>query len=112
MAVWYPQERGTNEAVTDFLGDTAILIGTFVVDVALLGAWYWLITRVDSISADDPLPPDDGADLTRDENWYYVQVPVLTKVIIGRRGRLHYWPLPGSGSDPARGVDPIRVVVK
>src|ERR1700758_2447084 len=38
-----------------FLGDTVILIGTFAVDVALLGVWYWLLTRVDSISADDPL---------------------------------------------------------
>lgn len=78
-----PAGTGDARGGHGFFGDMAILICTFVVDVALLGVWYWLITRLDSISADDPLPPDDGADLIRDENWYYVQVPVLTKLIMG-----------------------------
>ncbi|MEB4212161.1 hypothetical protein [Mycobacterium sp. 94-17] len=78
-----PAGTGDVRSGHGFLGDAAILFGTFVIDALLLGAWCWLITRLDSVSADDPLAPDDGGDLTRNESWYYVRVPVLTKVIMG-----------------------------
>jgi len=66
-----------------FIGDSAILGGAFVLDVAILFAWYWLISRLEAPAEDDPLPADDGADLSRDESWYFIQVPNLTRVLIG-----------------------------
>jgi hypothetical protein len=66
-----------------FVGDGAILGGAFVVDVGILFAWYWLISRLEAPAEDDPLPADDGADLSRDESWYFIQVPNLTRVLIG-----------------------------
>ena len=66
-----------------FFGDGAILGGAFVVDVGILFAWYWLISRLEAPAEDDPLPADDGADLSRDESWYFIQVPNLTTVLIG-----------------------------
>ncbi|MGC1804276.1 MAG: hypothetical protein WA752_09655 [Mycobacterium sp.] len=78
-----PAGTGDHRGGHGFFGDSAILLGTLAVDAALFGAWHWLVSRLDSVSADDPLAPDDGADLTEDENWYYVEIPVLTKVIMG-----------------------------
>lgn len=66
-----------------FFGDGAILGGTFVLDVGILLAWYWLISRLEAPADDDPLPVDDGADLSRDESWYIIRVPNLTRVLIG-----------------------------
>ena len=66
-----------------FFGDGAILAGAFVFDGLVVSAWYWLISRLEAPTSDDPLPGDDGADLSRDENWYVVEVPGLTKILIG-----------------------------
>lgn len=66
-----------------FVGDVAILGGAFVVDVGILFGWYWLISRLEAPAEDDPLPADDGADLSRDESWYLIHVPNLTRVLIG-----------------------------
>lgn len=65
-----------------FFGDLAILAGNALVVAGVLSCWHWLLTRLDPITADDPLPPDDGADLTDDMNWYYIQIPRLTKVLV------------------------------
>jgi hypothetical protein len=66
-----------------FFGDGAILAGSFFFDGAVVFAWYWLISRLEAPASDDPLPVDDGADLSRDENWYFIPVPRLTKVLTG-----------------------------
>jgi hypothetical protein len=65
------------------IGDSAILGGAFVLDAGILLAWYWLISRLEAPADDDPLPVGDGADLSRDESWYFIQVPNLTRVLIG-----------------------------
>jgi hypothetical protein len=65
-----------------FVGDAAILGGAFVVDVGILFAWYWLNSRLEAPAEDDPLPTDDGADLSRDESWYLIQVPNLTRILV------------------------------
>jgi hypothetical protein len=65
-----------------FVGDGVILGGTFVLDAGILFAWYWLISRLEAPAEDDPLPADDGADLSRDESWYFIQVPNLTRVLV------------------------------
>jgi hypothetical protein len=65
-----------------FVADGAILGGTFVLDVGILSGWYWLISRLEAPADDDPLPADDGANLSRDENWYFIQVPNLTRVLV------------------------------
>jgi hypothetical protein len=66
-----------------FVGDGVILGGAFVLDIGILFAWYWLISRLEAPAEDDPLLSDDGADLSLDESWYYIQVPNLTKILIG-----------------------------
>ncbi|MEB4210612.1 hypothetical protein [Mycobacterium sp. 94-17] len=65
-----------------FLGDLLILAGNAAVVGALLYCWHWLQSRLEAITADDPLPPDDGADLSKDANWYYIQIPGLTKFLV------------------------------
>ena len=65
-----------------FLGDLAILGGNFILDIGILFFWYWVISRLEAISGDDPAPPDDGADLRSEESWYYIHVPGLTRVLV------------------------------
>lgn len=64
-----------------FFGDAAVMAGALLIDAAFLFAWTWLIPRLEAPTSDDPLPPGDEADLSRDENWYCVQVPGLTRVL-------------------------------
>lgn len=66
-----------------FLADGAILGGAIAIDAFVVFAWYWLISRLDAPAPDDPLPTDDGADLSVDENWYFIQIPRLTAVLTG-----------------------------
>ncbi|MGA7052513.1 MAG: hypothetical protein WBZ37_14820 [Mycobacterium sp.] len=66
-----------------FFGDSAILGGAFILDVGILYAWYWLVSRLEAPADDDPLLSDDGADLSLNESWYFIQVPNLTRVLIG-----------------------------
>jgi hypothetical protein len=71
---------------TGFWGDAAILIGNTVVVALIFGIWCWLLSRLEAISADDPVLPEgtavvQGVDPTSDESWYYVQIPVLTKAL-------------------------------
>ena len=64
-----------------FVGDAAVLAGAVLIDAAILFAWTWLIPKLEAPTSDDPLPPDDDDDLSRDESWYCIQVPTLTKVL-------------------------------
>jgi protein-S-isoprenylcysteine O-methyltransferase Ste14 len=66
-----------------FVVDLAIFSGNIAVDAVVLIFWYWLGSRLEAVGcADDPVAADDGADLTTDENWYYVRIPVLTKSLV------------------------------
>jgi hypothetical protein len=74
---------GSDKGGTGFYGDAAILIGTLAIDFGLLFMWHWLMSRLDGVSDDNPLPEPDGADLSREESWYYVYSPGLMKVFVG-----------------------------
>lgn len=75
-----PAGTGADKGGTGFLGDAAILFGTLILDFGLLFVWQWLMTRLDGASEDDPLPAPDGADLSQEDNWYYVYSPGLMKM--------------------------------
>jgi hypothetical protein len=77
-----PAGTGEIKSGQGFFGDSAILVGTVAIDVALLGAWHWLVSRLDGFSDDNPMPADDGADLSLERNWYYVDSPGLLKVFV------------------------------
>jgi hypothetical protein len=65
---------------TGFWGDLALLAGTIVIDVVVILVWYYLMSRLDNVGADDPVAPDDRQlDLNDPASWYVVQVPGLTK---------------------------------
>jgi hypothetical protein len=68
---------------TGFWGDVGLLAGCVAVDVVILFVWYLAASRMDNPSVDDPVAPDDGdVDLNDRTNWYVVQVPVLTRVLM------------------------------
>ncbi|MGC1804278.1 MAG: hypothetical protein WA752_09665 [Mycobacterium sp.] len=77
-----PAGRGADHGGTGFFGDAAILIATLALDFGLLFSWQWLIRRLDGASDDNPLPAPDGADLSREESWYYVHSPGLLKIFV------------------------------
>lgn len=66
-----------------FFGDAAILAGAFALDVLIVYAWYWLISRLDTPTDEEVPAFADDVDLADDENWYAVQVPRLTKFLTG-----------------------------
>jgi hypothetical protein len=67
---------------TGFWGDLGLLAGTAVTDVIALYIWYYAASRLDNITKDDPVAPDDeDVDLNEPASWYVVQVPTLTKVL-------------------------------
>jgi hypothetical protein len=67
---------------TGFWGDLGLLFLVVVTDVVFLYAWYWVMSRLDNVSADDPVAPDDrDLDLNDPASWYVVQVPGLTKTL-------------------------------
>ena len=77
-----PAGTGARKGGTGFFGDLAILIATIGLDFGLLFGWHWLMPRLDGVSDDNPLPALDGADLSREESWYYVYSPGLLKVFV------------------------------
>lgn len=67
---------------TGFWGDLRLLLLTVITDVVFLYVWYWAMSRLDNVSADDPVAPDDrNLDLNDPTSWYIVQVPGLTKTL-------------------------------
>jgi hypothetical protein len=67
---------------TGFGGDLGLLLLVVVTDVMFLYVWYWAMSRLDNVSADDPVAPDDrDLDLNDPASWYTVQVPGLTKIL-------------------------------
>jgi hypothetical protein len=76
-----PVPRGSG-----FFVDIAILTANAALDSAILFAWYWLMSRLEAVCGDDPLSPDDGADLRCEESWYYIQIPALTRVLVAIAG--------------------------
>ncbi|WP_156751513.1 hypothetical protein [Mycobacterium sp. 1245111.1] len=77
-----PAGTGAHKGGTGFFGDLAILIGTLVLDFALLFGWHWLMLRLDGVADDNPLPAPDDADLSQEASWYYVYSPGLLKVFV------------------------------
>jgi hypothetical protein len=66
-----------------FLKDLATFTVNVAIDAAILYFWYWLVSRLEAAGcADDPIASDDGADLNKEENWYYIQIPKLTKTLV------------------------------
>jgi hypothetical protein len=69
---------------TGFWGDFGLLAGAVVIDLVILSVWYLAASRMDNPSVDDPVAPDDGdVDLNVGASWYVVQVPTLTKFLMG-----------------------------
>jgi hypothetical protein len=67
---------------TGFWGDLGLLAGTAVTDVIALYVWYYAASRLDNMTKDDPVAPDNElVDLNEPASWYVVQVPALTKVL-------------------------------
>jgi hypothetical protein len=63
-----------------FWGDITIFVVLVVIDAAILFGWYFIASRLDTQSVDDPVASDDHeVDLNDDTSWYIVQVPTLTK---------------------------------
>jgi hypothetical protein len=61
---------------TGFWGDLALLAGTILIDVLAIFVWYYVMSRLDNLGADDPVAPDDRQlDLNDPASWYIVQVP-------------------------------------
>lgn len=69
---------------TGFWGDLGLLAGGFALDLVIMYAWYLAASRMDNPSIDDPVAPDlADVDLNDAESWYVVQVPGLTKTLMG-----------------------------
>jgi hypothetical protein len=69
---------------TGFWGDLGLLAGAVVVDLIVLFVWYLAASRMENPSIDDPVAPDDAdVDLSDGAFWYVVQVPTLTKFLMG-----------------------------
>lgn len=65
---------------TGFWGDLGLLALTFAMDAAMLTVWYFAASRLDNLTADDPVAPDDpDVDLNDAASWYVVNVPRLTR---------------------------------
>lgn len=59
-----------------------MLLLTVATDVVFLYVWYWAMSRLDNVSVDDPVAPDNrDLDLNDPASWYTVQVPGLTKTL-------------------------------
>jgi hypothetical protein len=65
---------------TGFWGDLGLLAGTAALDAVMLAVWYFLASRLDNMTHDEPIAPDaDDVDLNEAASWYVVNVPALTK---------------------------------
>lgn len=65
---------------TGFWGDFGILAGTAAIVVIALYSWYYIASRLDNFTSDDPVAPDNAdVDLNEPSSWYVVQVPGLVK---------------------------------
>lgn len=73
-------ERVRPWAGTGFWGDLGLLAGTAALDAAMLALWYFLASRLDNMTRDEPIAPDaEDVDLNDAASWYVVNVPALTK---------------------------------
>ena len=68
---------------TGFLGDTLLLVLTVLLDAAVIGAWWWIASRLG-----DPrgAEVDAGAGARVDggeAGWYLISMPRLTRALCG-----------------------------
>jgi hypothetical protein len=69
---------------TGFWGDLGLLAGAVVIDLVILFVWALAASRMENPSIDDPVAPDTAdVDLRDGASWYLVQVPTLTKLLMG-----------------------------